>query len=177
MKYGYVRCKASDDRQEIQRQVNALKDLGAEKFVLEYEPGDARGRYNLQMLLDYVREGDVILTLELDRLPNTHEQLCKVIDVVRAKRLCLKIVDTADIDCRPTNADAKAAGRLLGRRAVTKADIPSVFFGFYLVYVTGKMTVSEMARACKLSRPTVYKYLKIIGERENPAPMMGRTSE
>ena len=168
MKYGYVRCKASDDRQEIQRQVNALKELGVEKFVLEYEHGDARGRYNLQMLLDHVREGDVVITLELDRLSNTHEQLCKVIDVVRAKRLCLKIVDTADIDCRPTKADTKAAGRQLGRRAVTKSDIPTVFFRFYLVYVTGRMTVSEMARACKLSRPTVYKYLKIIGERENP---------
>ncbi len=171
MKYGYVRCKTGDDRQEIQRQVCALKALGAEKLVLEYELGDARARYNLQRLLDYVCEGDVIVTLELGRLPSAHQRLCEIIDVVREKHLCLQIVDTAAIDCRPAEADAKAAGRQLGRRAVTKSDIPALFFRFYLDYVSGKMTVSELARASKLSRPTVYKYLKIIGEWEDPDVM------
>ena len=60
-------------------------------------------------------------------------------------------------------ANAKAKGKQIGRKPTTKEDIPSVFFKHYPAYVVGKMNISEFARVCKISRPTVYKYLKLIG--------------
>ena len=57
---------------------------------------------------------------------------------------------------------AKAQGKKIGRPQVTKEDIPSVFFKHYPTYAAGKMNLSELARVCGLSRPTVYKYLKMI---------------
>lgn len=60
-------------------------------------------------------------------------------------------------------ANAKAKGKQIGRKPTTKEDIPSVFFKHYPAYVAGKMNISEFARVCKISRPTVYKYLKLIG--------------
>ena len=45
---------------------------------------------------------------------------------------------------------------------LTRIGIPTVFFKHYPAYVAKKMNVSELARVCKLSRPTVYKYLKLI---------------
>ena len=60
-------------------------------------------------------------------------------------------------------ANAKAKGKPIGRPKTTKEDIPASFYKHYPAYVTGKMNVSELARVCGLSRPTVYKYLKMVG--------------
>ena len=59
-------------------------------------------------------------------------------------------------------ANAKAKGKKVGRPKVTKADLPAVFLKHYPSLAEGKMNVSELARICGLSRPTVYKYLSII---------------
>lgn len=59
-------------------------------------------------------------------------------------------------------ANAKAKGKQIGRPRTTQEDIPSVFFKHYPAYAAGKMNISELARVCKLSRPTVYKYMKLI---------------
>ena len=58
--------------------------------------------------------------------------------------------------------NAKAKGTKIGRKPTTKEDIPAVFYKHYPAYAAKKMNVSELARVCKLSRPTVYKYLKLI---------------
>jgi len=58
-------------------------------------------------------------------------------------------------------ANAKANGKPIGRPQTTKDDIPAVFFRHYPTYAAGKMNLSEFARVCGLSRPTVYKYLKM----------------
>jgi len=59
-------------------------------------------------------------------------------------------------------ANTKAKGKQIGRPQTTKDDIPSTFFKHYPAYAAGKMNLSEFARVCGLSRPTVYKYLKLI---------------
>ena len=58
--------------------------------------------------------------------------------------------------------NAKSKGVKVGRKPTTKEDIPSVFYKHYPAYAAKKMNVSELARICKLSRPTVYKYLNLI---------------
>ena len=58
--------------------------------------------------------------------------------------------------------NAKSKGVKVGRKPTTKDDIPAVFYKYYPSFVAGKMNVSELARVCGLSRPTVYKYLKLI---------------
>ena len=59
-------------------------------------------------------------------------------------------------------ANAKAKGVKVGRKPTTREDIPAVFYKHYPAYAAKKMNLSELARVCKLSRPTVYKYLKLI---------------
>ena len=60
-------------------------------------------------------------------------------------------------------ANAKAKGRRIGRPQTTKEDIPAAFQKHYVAFQEGKMNVSELARVCGLSRPTVYKYMKMMG--------------
>ena len=58
--------------------------------------------------------------------------------------------------------NAKAKGKRVGRRPTTKDDIPAIFHKHYAAFRDGKMNVSELARVCGISRPTAYKYLKLI---------------
>ena len=194
MKYGYARCSTCEDKQDIDRQIRELKAAGADEVVFEYEHGDAKLKKNLSMLLDTIQEGDTIITLEVSRLTRSTQQLCEIVETIKAKRLCLVIVGSITVDCRSGQIDpmsqafiqmsavfaelelsiirarvksgmqnAKVKGKQIGRRPTTKDDIPAVFYKHYPTFAAKKMNVSELARVCELSRPTVYKYLKIIG--------------
>ena len=193
MKYGYARCSTNEDKQDINRQIRELKHAGADEVVFEYEHGDAKVKQNLNMLLESVKEGDTIITLEVSRLTRSTQQLCKIVEKIKAKHLRLVIVGSITVDCRTGQIDpmsqafiqmsavfaelelsiirarvrsgmqnAKAKGKQVGRRPTTKDDIPAVFYKHYATYTAGKMNVSELARICDLSRPTVYKYMKMI---------------
>ena len=60
-------------------------------------------------------------------------------------------------------ANAKAKGRPIGRpKKTTPEDIPAAFYKHYPAYVAGQLNVSELARVCGLSRPTLYKYLRMV---------------
>lgn len=59
--------------------------------------------------------------------------------------------------------NAKAKGKQIGRPHTTKDDIPATFYKHYPAFMAGTLNVSELARVCGLSRPTVYKYLRLVG--------------
>ena len=59
-------------------------------------------------------------------------------------------------------ANAKAKGKKVGRPKVTKERLPAAFLKHYPALTEGKMNVSELARVCGVSRPTVYKYLQLL---------------
>ena len=58
--------------------------------------------------------------------------------------------------------NAKAKGKKVGRPQTTKDNIPPIFYKHYPAFAAGNISVSELARICGLSRPTVYKYLKLL---------------
>lgn len=58
--------------------------------------------------------------------------------------------------------NAVAKGRKLGRRPLTRDDIPSAFYKHYPSYLNGKLNITELARVCGCSRPTVYHYVRTI---------------
>ncbi len=59
-------------------------------------------------------------------------------------------------------ANARAKGRRIGRKTTTKDDIPAIFYKHYPSFAAGKLNVSEFARLCSLSRPSIYKYLRLL---------------
>ena len=59
--------------------------------------------------------------------------------------------------------NAKSKGKQIGRKPTTKDDIPATFYKHYPAFMAGTLNVSELARVCGLSRPTVYKYLRLVG--------------
>ena len=105
MIYGYSRCSTNEDKQDINRQIRELKAAGAEEIFFEYEHGDAKIKPQLSLLLEKVKEGDIILTTEVSRLARSTKQLCEIIDQVKEKKICLCILGSITVDCRNGRID------------------------------------------------------------------------
>ena len=105
MTHGYARCSTNEDRQDINRQTRELKKQGVEKVWLEFEHGDTVSKEQQRLMLDTVKPGDTILTLEVSRLARSTKQLCEIIDVIRDKHLRLIIIGSITMDCRTGHPD------------------------------------------------------------------------
>ena len=116
-------------------------------------------------------------------------QFCGILDIVKQKHLRLVIIGSITVDCRNSDMDpmseaflhfnqlelsmirarvrsgmanARAKGRQIGRKPVTKKDLPTTFIKYYPSYADNSMTLTELARICGISRPTAYKYVNIM---------------
>lgn len=58
--------------------------------------------------------------------------------------------------------NAKAKGKKVGRPQTTKDNIPPIFYKHYPAFAAGTLNISEFARLCGMSRPTIYKYLRLL---------------
>ena len=105
MDYGYSRCSTNETRQDINRQVRELKQAGAEQIFVEYEHGDAKVKSQQQAMFAEATTGDTIIVLEVSRLARSTQQLCEIIEIIRAKHLRLVIVGSITLDCRNGQAD------------------------------------------------------------------------
>lgn len=59
--------------------------------------------------------------------------------------------------------NARAKGKQIGRPALRKEDIPDSFFRYHMLYRQHQINLSELARLSGVSRPTIYRYLSVIG--------------
>ena len=105
MNRGYSRCSTNEGKQDINRQVRELKAAGAEVVYMEYEHGDAKVKSQQQAMFAESEAGDTIIVLEVSRLARSTQQLCEIIEVIRAKHLRLVIVGSITLDCRNGQAD------------------------------------------------------------------------
>lgn len=105
--YGYARCSTNEKKQDIQRQVKELKELGAtdETIYTEYESGTKANRVELKRLLDTVQQGDTIVVSEVSRISRSTKQLIDIIELVQQKHLKLIIKNSITIDCTKGELD------------------------------------------------------------------------
>ncbi len=65
---GYARVSTAEDRQVLDRQLDALNEAGCERVFQDRASGAAADRPQLAACLDYLRQGDVLVVVDLDRL-------------------------------------------------------------------------------------------------------------
>lgn len=197
--WGYARISTIDvnedsknGKQNIMRQVDELRRMGAEEIILESESGLKEDRKELQRLLSSVQEGDTIIALEVSRITRSTKHLCLILELAQVKKLKL-IFGSFIVDCSQNFVDpmtlgmlkmmsvfseleaqlikarvrsglehAKSKGIKLGRRPTRYEDIPSLFFHYLPKYQNREINKSEYARLTNLSMPSIYKYLEIV---------------
>ena len=58
--------------------------------------------------------------------------------------------------------NAKEKGVQLGRPQMTMETLPYNFLKYYPMFQNGNINLSELSRLSGISRPTIYKYLKLL---------------
>lgn len=113
MIYGYARCSTDETKQNIDRQVRELMELGATKetIYLEYESGTKTDRVELNKLLNVIKKGDTIVTTEVSRITRSTKQLCEIIELAQKKYLKL-IIGAFVVDCSRGELDPMTEGML-----------------------------------------------------------------
>ncbi|RGX13694.1 recombinase family protein [Paraclostridium sordellii] len=111
--YGYARCSTDESRQNIDRQVRELKELGATKepIYLEYESGTNSDIVELNRLLEKVKENDAIVATEVSRITRSTKQLCDILELVQDRKLKL-ILGGFVVDCTKGEIDPMTEGML-----------------------------------------------------------------
>ena len=79
-KIGYARVSSKE--QHLDRQLAALK--GVDKLFTDKLSGANTKRPELQKMLAYIREGDIVLVTELDRLGRNNQDLTKKLSKIYA---------------------------------------------------------------------------------------------
>ncbi|HDX1172859.1 TPA: recombinase family protein [Pasteurella multocida] len=85
-KIGYARV--STQGQDLTEQINSLNMFGCEKIFAGKHSGKAKdNEQQLNELLNYIREGDVVVVTKLDRLGRSLSQCLKVLDILLEKKI------------------------------------------------------------------------------------------
>src|SRR5271155_2634849 len=90
--YGYARVSTFDQDLTIQRA--ALKAAGCEVIRAEKASGARRdGRSELQVLLDFLRAGDILVVTRIDRLARSLRDLQNIVHELKSKGVALKATE------------------------------------------------------------------------------------
>jgi len=97
---GYARTSTVDQTAGLEAQERDLLAAGCEKlFVEQVSSVDIVARIKLAEVLDFIREGDVLVVTKLDRLARSVAHLLELLEVLTAKGASLRIlamgIDTA----------------------------------------------------------------------------------
>lgn len=83
MKIGYVRC--SSKTQNPERQEVLMQRLGAEKVFVDMLSGKDTDRPQLQTMLEFMRDGDMVVVESFSRLARNTRDLLEITDRMREK--------------------------------------------------------------------------------------------
>ena len=179
MLIGYARVSTYD--QNLDLQVDALKDIGCQKIFTDKSSGKNKERLGLDEALAYAREGDVIVTWKLDRMGRSLKHLVEVITDLESKGIGFTSIQEnintttsggklifhifaalaefeSDIIKERTHAGLAAArsrGRNGGRpKALTDQQIKQL----RVMSKDNSITVQEICKTFNISKGTYYKY-------------------
>ncbi len=88
-KIGYARVSSKE--QHLDRQLAALKDV--DKLFTDKLSGASTNRPELQKMLAYIREGDIVMVTELDRLGRNNHDLTKIMNSIQNKGATLDVLN------------------------------------------------------------------------------------
>jgi DNA invertase Pin-like site-specific DNA recombinase len=182
MKIGYARV--SKEEQNLDRQIDILKQQGCKKIFEEKVSGTTKERPELKRLLDHLREGDTVIISDLTRLSRSVKDLFNLVEQIETKGANIKSlkeswVDTTtpqgklmfvifsgisqferDLISQRTKeglASALARGRKGGRPKTEEKTINLAL----KMYNSKTYSISEITKATGISKSTLYRNLKV----------------
>lgn len=96
MKIAYVRVSSAD--QNTARQLTAMETLGIDKYYEEKISGKNMDRPQLQQMLEYVRDGDIVYVESISRLGRSLKDLIGIVETLNDKNVGLVSLKESVID-------------------------------------------------------------------------------
>ena len=181
MKIGYARV--STEEQNLDRQLDSLKEVGCEKVFQEKITGTKKERPELDKLMEQLRSGDLIIISDLTRLSRSVKDLFSLVDQIEKKGANIKSLKESWMDTSTPQgklmftifagisqferdlisqrtleglAAARARGRKGGR---PKKDEKTITLALKM-YQEKTYSISEITKATGVSKTTIYRYIK-----------------
>lgn len=187
MKVGYARVSTRD--QTLDLQLDALKRAGCSRVYTETVSGAHADRPELNRLMDTLRKGDVLVIWKLDRLGRSLKNLIEIVNDLLQRKVGLKSlndpIDTTtshgrlvfnifaslaeferDVIRERTNAGlaaARARGRRGGRPKGLGSNAEQTACAAETLYREGKLSSQQIADRLRISKSTLYSYLRHRG--------------
>lgn len=190
---GYARTSRLDQELSLDGQIATLSAAGCERVWSEHGSGARDDRPELAALLEYAREGDVVLVLRLDRWGRSLPHLIRLMSLLEDRGIGFRSLDDgidtttetgkflySVLACvgsfelslvRSRTRFAAARSRELGRKPGPKPKLsPEQIDLAQSLYNSGEHTVAQIAAMLGgVSRATVYRSLQ-SGDKELTAP-------
>lgn len=185
MKVGYVRV--STQGQNTARQEVLMQELGVERIFIEKQSGKDTSRPELKKMMDFVREGDVVIVESISRFARCTRDLLELVEQLTAKgvefvskkesldtstpsgRFVLTIFGAVAqlereylLQRQKEGIEiAKLEGKYRGRKPLKRPDYDNVVSA----WERGEITAVEAIRRLEMSKTTFYRRLKERGDR------------
>ncbi len=180
MVLGYARV--SVESQNLDRQLDQLKQSGCERIFQEKATGTKKDRPELDKLLDHIRPGDVIIVCELTRLSRSTKDLFQLVDQIEKKGANIKSLREAWMDTttphgklmftvfagisqferdlisqrtREGLSSARARGRKGGRPGKPKTAIEMAL----KLYDSKDYSITEITKMTGVSKTSLYRFI------------------
>jgi DNA invertase Pin-like site-specific DNA recombinase len=176
---GYGRVSTEDQNLEIQ--IEQLETAGCKRIFREKISGVREDRPELQALLGYVREGDVMVVCKLDRVARSTRHLLEIIDQLAKKDVAFRALNISMDTATPTGklmltmlgaiaeferammlerqaegiARAKAAGKYKGRKPTARERANEI-----LNLADHGVSKASIARQLGIGVASVYRVLR-----------------
>jgi DNA invertase Pin-like site-specific DNA recombinase len=178
--FGYARV--STDHQLLDQQLDALNAAGCERIFTDHLSGAREDRPGLVALLGYIRDGDTVVVVALDRLGRSLSGVIRTIETLTEAGVLLKSlregIDYSTATGRmlagifaalagyerelmhERAAAARAAARARGRHTGRPAKLTAAQVRQIRTLRTGGESITELVAGYGVSRATIYRALR-----------------
>jgi DNA invertase Pin-like site-specific DNA recombinase len=194
MLIGYARVSTGE--QNLDLQVDALKQAGCREIYTDEMSGAKTERPGLQKALTFLREGDTLVVWRLDRLGRSLKDLVQKVEDLQKRdvgfRSLQESIDTTssvgkfqfhvfsalaeferDLIRDRTMAGLRAA-RERGRRGGRRRSLtPEQVIMASKLIKTREVSIKELLNILKVSKPTLYRYVSPTGDIRNDGKTNG----
>lgn len=189
MRIGYVRVSSKE--QNTARQETLMKQLNVERLYIDKSSGKNMNRQQLQAMLEFIRDGDIVVVESYSRLARSTKDLLHILEKLKSKNVQLisqkENFNTStpqghlmltffaglyefERECilerqKEGIALAKAQGKYKGRKPI-EVDMDK-FKTLYDKWKANKITAVYMMKQLGLTRSTFYRKIKHYEKQQN----------
>jgi len=183
MKIGYARV--STEEQNLDRQLDSLKEAQCEKIFQEKITGTKKERPELDKMLEQLRSGDLIIISDLTRLSRSVKDLFSLVDQIEKKGANIKSLKESWMDTSTPQGklmftifagisqferdlisqrtlEGLAAARARGRKGGRPKKDEKLIKLALKMYQEKTYSIAEITKATGVSKTTIYRYLEEV---------------